>query len=253
MTVSAWPDWATRLVASGMAVEHRAPVVEKVRNRILDRFPHGDLADEFIATRKLHVACTRCHHGWMSRIDAMARPMALPLIKGAPAILAPKIQSALAAWITKTVMIAELASIDGPVTPQSDRTQMQKTSHPPKSWRIWAAHHAAPKCEARYVRHTASLGTASPMARKRPAANNTQSVTFGIGRILFHVMTSTVPGMKFELPFDAANTFRMLWPAGNTLAWPPQQSLRDHEMEAFTSAFDRDFGAPEVELVRAMG
>jgi hypothetical protein len=133
ITVSAWPEWATRLVAVEMAAQDVSLTAEKIRDRILDRLPQWHFNKDFIATRKLRVACARCHHGWMSRIDALARPMALSLIKGDPAILAPKLQAALAAWIAKTVMIAELASIDGPVTPRTEREQMRRALQPPKS------------------------------------------------------------------------------------------------------------------------
>ena len=155
--VSAWPDWATRLIASEMAVRTGSRLVSKVRDRILNHFPQWDLSDEFVATRKLQIACKRCHQGWMSRIDAMAKPMALPLIKGETAIIGPSSQAALAAWAAKTVMIAELTSTSGPVTPECERMELRQKQRPPQSWNIWAAFSNGVECEASYVRHTARL------------------------------------------------------------------------------------------------
>ena len=140
-------------------------LVSKVRDRILNHFPQWDLSDEFVATRKLQIACKRCHQGWMSRIDAMAKPMALPLIKGETAIIGPSSQAALAAWAAKTVMIAELTSTSGRVTPECERMELRQKQRPPQSWNIWAAFSNGVECEASYVRHTARL---RPMAPPTP-------------------------------------------------------------------------------------
>lgn len=248
ITVSAWPNWASCLVAKEMALQSASARVKAATHRILTNLPKWHLRDDFIATRKIHIACCRCHYGWMRRIDALARPMALPLIKGDAAILGHEMQRVLSAWIAKTVMIAELASTEGAVSTRKDRNALRLAVKPPDSWQIWAAHNGVGNCEACYVRHTARLA-GNPACNR--AANDTQSVTFGMGRILVHVMSSTVPGMKFELPATAGSAFQQLWPAGNAIAWPPKASLSEYDLAAFSTAFDRDFGTPEVEQIRA--
>lgn len=243
ITVSAWPDWATRLISIELAARYSLKTVEKVREQIFHALP-DELRGDFVATRKLRVACKRCHRGWMSRLDAQVRPMLVPLVLGRPVQFTPGVQTALSAWIAKSVMIAELASMEHPVTPLADREVLRAAMEPPPGWNIWIACNCARTWVARYVRHTAQLGGSSA---KNP---DTQSVTLGMGRILVHVMTSTVPGMKFELPSTTA-AFHFLWPRRGAISWPPGAALDQNEVEAFSDAFNRDFGRPQIEHIAA--
>jgi hypothetical protein len=243
IAVSAWPDWATRLIVEETDTRFGPRAVENVRSQILKALPRG-MREDFIAARKIRVACKRCHHGWMRRIDAQVRPLLIPLITGCELLLTPGAQRALAAWVAKTVMIAEFASNEGVITPDRERDTLRRTHEPPASWNIWIAKSSGRNWTARYVRHTAGLG---PVGRKG-VSKDTQSVTFGMGRILVHAMSSTVPGMKFELP-GKAETFHFLWSANKATLWPPRGTLDHREIEDFNHAFNRDFGTPEVEHI----
>jgi hypothetical protein len=227
-----------------MAARYSLRTVETVRDQILQALPAA-MREDFIAARKLRVACKRCHHGWMSRLDAQVRPLLAPLITDKEINLTPAAQRALAAWIAKTIMIAEFASAEGIVTPRADRVSLRTTMEPPQSWNIWIARNAGRNWVARYVRHTAALGAADP---KKGPQKDTQSTTLGMGRIIVHVMTSTVPGMKFELP-GRADSFHFLWPVRRAITWPPRSALDHEAVEDFNLAFNRDFGTPEVEHI----
>lgn len=241
--VSAWPEWATRLIAKEMASRFSLRVVESVQERILKAIPHG--REDFIATRKLRIACKRCHHGWMGRLDAQVRPLLLPLITGKDVTLTANAQKSLAAWIAKTIMIAEFASLDGVVTPRAQRESLRISLQAPLSWNIWIARNKGRNWVARYVRHVAGLGEVDA---KKGVQKDTQSITLGMGHVLVHVMTSTVPGMKFELPEKAAS-FHALWPVRSAITWPSRGALDHDDVEDFNLAFNRDFGTPEVEHI----
>lgn len=242
-SAAAWPEWATRLIGMELTAGYALGSVETMRARIFKAFPDG-MRDDFIAVRKLNVACKRCLHGWMGRIDAAVRPLLMPLITGRDVVLTLGAQRALAAWTAKTVMIAEFASAEGVVTPRTERAHLRATLEPPPNWNIWIARSAGRDWVARYVRHTAGLGQSGR------GAKDTQSVTLGMGRILVHVMTSTVPGMKFELP-ERAESFHFLWPVRRAIAWPPRNTLDHEAVETFNLGFNRDFGAPEVDHIIA--
>jgi hypothetical protein len=246
ITVSAWPEWATRLIAVQMAARYSLRAVENVKAQILEALPE-DLREDFIASRKLQVACKRCLHGWMSRLDAQVRPLLVPLVTGKELNLTPAAQRSLAAWIAKTIMIAEFASGDGVITPRVERETLRVTMEPPKSWNIWVARSSGRNWVARYVRHTAGLGATDT---KKGIQKDTQSITLGMGRIIVHVMASNVPGMKFELP-SKADSFHFLWPARKAISWPPRGALDHDEAEDFSLAFNRDFGTPEMEHIAA--
>lgn len=242
ITVSAWPEWATRLVTADTPDGN----VEKVKQEILGAWPSAHAAGEFVATRKLQVACEACHRGWMSRLDAQVRPLLLPLIGGAEITLTPGAQTALAAWIAKTIMIAEFASAQHVVTPKAERESLRQTRQAPASWNIWIAYNRDKNWSARYVRHSARLGPIGNPAKT--VQNDTQSVTLGMRSVLVHAMMSTVAGMNFELP-DNANSFQCLWPVSKTISWPPRGTLGPEEMDVFSQTISRDFGSPEVEHI----
>lgn len=243
IAVAAWPEWATRLITDEADTRFGPRAVESVRTQILKALPR-EMREDFIAARKIRVACKRCHHGWMRRIDAQVRPLFIPLVTGSELLLTLAVQRALAAWVAKTVMIAEFASSEGVITSDRERETLRRTGEPPASWNIWIAKSSGHHWAARYVRHTAGLG---PVGRKG-VTKDTQSVTLGMGRILVHAMSSTVPGMKFELP-GKAETFHFLWPVGKATVWPPRSTLDHHEVEDFNQGFNRDFGTPEVEHI----
>ncbi len=253
VTVSAWPDWATQLVADASAVRYSPEMIDKVTKQIITAAPQGYLREDFIATRKLRVACKRCHKGWMSRIDAKARSVLLPLIRGDGVVLLPAVQEALAAWIAKTIMITEFASTDRVVTPEAERAQLRQTTQAPRSWNIWIAYNNARNWEARYVRHAANLcGAISRISSDKRPVNDTHSVSLGMGKVLVHIMASTVSGMKFQLPNGRGEAFHTLWPVRDAISWPPRISLNKRQVESFSTTFNRDFGLPEVGLIGAV-
>jgi hypothetical protein len=246
ITVSAWPEWATRLIVEDSSPKNAASTVQRVKEEIFHALPSAP--KKFIATRKLRVACRKCHRGWMGRLDAQVRPLLLPLINGTQLELTPMAQKALAAWIAKTVMIAEFASHNTVITPRSERQSLRKAMAAPMSWNIWIAYNHSRDWVARYVRHSARLGPVEGAAKS--TQKDTQSVTLGMRSALVHVMMSTVAGMNFELP-ASVDSFHCLWPADKTISWPPRGTLSHDDMETFSEAFNRDFGSPEVEHIGA--
>src|SRR5712691_7894058 len=60
-----------------------------------------------MSTTKARVVCKRCNNGWMSRLEKKAKPILIPLIRGEKKTLDKESQKIVAAWIAKTVMVAE--------------------------------------------------------------------------------------------------------------------------------------------------
>jgi hypothetical protein len=52
--------------------------------------------------------CQNCNGGWMSRLEAQAKPLLEPMFDGKPKTLGPDEQVVLAAWTVKTLMMLDL-------------------------------------------------------------------------------------------------------------------------------------------------
>jgi hypothetical protein len=88
-----WPKWAQAAIVP----DQRG---KTIRNALHDGPPGEPFkaweAPVFEATLK--EVCVECNGGWMSKIEASAKPFALPLMLGRSIALAPEAQRELALW-----------------------------------------------------------------------------------------------------------------------------------------------------------
>src|SRR5579864_3378317 len=104
-----WPIWTRELIrrnadpvhvrAAFLVDTNASPVLEESRSR-----------QGAVNTLQVRVVCRKhCNGGWMSRLEAAAKPILTPLIIGQPTYLGQAEQAQVAAWITKTAMMLEFA------------------------------------------------------------------------------------------------------------------------------------------------
>src|ERR1022692_1424630 len=74
----------------------------------LNRVARRWTTEGFTAT--VRAVCDDCNHGWLSQLEAAAKPVLTPLILGQPAELSLDDQRLIAVWAFKTALVAMLSS-----------------------------------------------------------------------------------------------------------------------------------------------
>jgi hypothetical protein len=160
----------------------------------------------------------------MSGLETAAEPILIPLIAMKPnnLELSPSQQTILAQWIALKTLVAEHSS-DTYVTPQSPRTAFMGDRTIPANFRIRIGLHADPAWFGTgYRRQSITLAFRPSMRRPLDGPiKNVQTLTFSMGRLLVHVMSSEVPEFDMDNIFNVTPRMARLWPATDKpITWP---------------------------------
>jgi hypothetical protein len=71
------------------------------------RVASDDTVSEFTAPLIVRCVCKQCNNGWMSSLEASAKPMITEFLNDKPISLTPEQQRILALWATKMAMVGE--------------------------------------------------------------------------------------------------------------------------------------------------
>ena len=175
-------------------------------------------------TKKIQAVCVSCNTGWMSALENAVQPILTPLISTVPHTLTVSSIDILAKWIALKVMVGEHNHPKDAVTPAEDRAKFRSTLEIPSDFKIWIAKCGVVGWQSAYIRHTATLSL-TPDFQPHHRFKNTQSVTFGIGDLLIHVLHSTVTDLGADCSFEPAGVVIPLFPIVGSVNWPPIRSL----------------------------
>ena len=197
---------------------------------------------------QVRVVCANCNNGWMSIIQNEAKPYLIPLIQGARTLLSRDGQIKVATWITMATMTAEFltyAPRQIAITAE-ERNAFLNNPRPIGGWRIWIAFWDEPHRIPDQWTHTSSAiydPEDIPDVEHFDGApqTNTQTTTARIGKLFFHVMSSTDPRnvALWDWRDDprARSLLVPLWPIrGQFIVWPVH-SLTDADARRIGRAF----------------
>jgi hypothetical protein len=182
-------------------------------------------------TRKVRVVCQKCNGGWMSALEAQAKPLLLPLINGENGKISVEAQRVLATWASKTVMTAEFIHPKSAVIEVQERKLLMEHLLPPERWHVWMARYEGEVWRGLSMyQHSGTLDVPS-VSRPGGVSHYVESTTFGIGHVVFYVVATTwerihIPFLGFGVPGLAR-----ICPAPNLdIVWPPPFILGDAEV-----------------------
>lgn len=239
-----WPDWLRNYIPrtkssfySQSGILFRSSADTKTRRHSGD--PHS---------MRVRCVCARCNSGWMSVLQSQAKPILIPLLKGARHSLRKREQAMLATWITMFTMVAEYRLRPGELAAISadERRQFMETRRPLPNWKIWIGTINDDSWRGRYV-HTTLPVYESADPGKRSAAGvlipNTQTTTFVVDRLYVHVLSSSV--VKVEKQKISSRLVERIWPLiTKTIKWPLQPLVPADadwiSMAFFRSVVDRE-------------
>jgi hypothetical protein len=89
-----WPQWVSRHFAAPFKL---VDLSRDIPPRSMDTLD-----------AQVRRVCQGCNGGWMSQLEAQAKPLLEPMFDGNPVTLEPDVQAVLAAWTVKTLMMLDL-------------------------------------------------------------------------------------------------------------------------------------------------
>lgn len=209
------PDWLTQI---GLDLE---PSIHQAGP--LNTVPRQWSSKPFTTT--VRMVCANCNNGWLSQLEATARPVIAPLIRGESRRLPFDDQAVIAAWTCKTALVSLLMSSDearlngygvppgeyAALYAQRDRMQPLPFSQ------YWIGSYAGER-RASSIWVTPFVvevvGAESP--REVPSGYAT---TLTLGKLLVQGVRFTQPVLHVELTTSEWG-FLDIWPPTDTFPWP---------------------------------
>jgi hypothetical protein len=163
----------------------------------------------------------------MSRLENLARPIMISLIKGEKIRLSPHHQAIVATWATLKAMVAEYGDSEYVTTHHMQRKYLMRHRSPPATgWAIWIAHFHRQIWGPHWLSRP-FLAVSDERIARYPGGLapyfNSHSTTQVIGQLFIQIVRSPVPNFvdrwRFSLPRGQA-LFRIWPPSGYSIPWP---------------------------------
>lgn len=176
--------------------------------------------------------CAPCNNGWMSALEADAKPLLSPMIEGKPMGLSAREQKFAATWAAKTAAMLGLTHSSGPVVPAADVTALFATREPPRNALVWLGAYEG-EWSGWYSGDVIGLG---PRANPDGFA---YCATLVLGRLVFQVLGSDLAEAMTPLSAPEAGRLSIqIWPDPRPLvSWPPDFAILDAGLEMFAGQF----------------
>jgi hypothetical protein len=164
--------------------------------------------------------CQTCNGGWMNDIEAQAMPYLSRLIAGQQLQLNRVELTAIATWVFKTALMAQLTSVEGIAALGAVYRSFYVARHPPESCVIWVAAHGAEDWALRFELVAALVVTEEDISVSPSDPINTVSATLGLGHVLFNTVFTARASVSYP-PLDEIHpAVSRLWPAADMMAVP---------------------------------
>lgn len=185
--------------------------------------------------------CRACNSGWMSQLEAKARPPLLRLITGQRIVLTPDESLIVAQWLCKMVVVHEgLADAHHQISTPQQRAQVA-AGVPPPTWliRIGRVSDFETTFTFRFGNHRTFLD--GPEAGHRATTILLRFEAF-VGQVLVNDLHERpeVDGML------GGEKFSVDAPTAEAISWPPQQALRQDWLEIVQDVIPSPNVDPEV-------
>lgn len=173
-------------------------------------------------TLKLKVVCRGCNNGWMSEIEAAAKPYLERMLLGQRTSLDDIAQLHIARWLTLKMMVFERNDPSSAVFTRTQTVAFAENKSPPDYMKIWLfwTHDPYPRINRGFT----SLFKTMPKTVRESLSANTQTFLLGAGRLLAYAENSHLPAVQIH---RVSKVFgKPLWPPrGRELVWPPMRAL----------------------------
>lgn len=224
----------------------RSAVGEQVRLPLPSR--SWEVKQGSIFSLWLHIVCRDCNNRWMHDLEDTTGPLLLTLIGSRPGRIPNVGQHLLARWLIKTTMVAEYMSPENVTFSPDDRRKMRNSLQIPKGCQIWIGTTTGLRWR-KAIEHVSSHGF-ELIDPRRPHAppitlGNAQVTFFGLNTFLAIVFSSSAGAIvQLKVQGECVTGLQQIWPIIHPLMKFPTFPLRDEEIDAAHSWFERMLNPP---------
>jgi hypothetical protein len=186
-----WPDWLKRFLPRKATTHHTTNMSAIAGNEVLAPEPQLTRQTGDIKSRRLRVVCRACNNGWMGRLQEVAKPKLVPLLRGTWSELSAGDCEALSAWAVMFTIIVERLDVNTAAVTAAERRVFSLDRRPPANWIVWAG-----RCEhwPPWDFYHRGWGLFSePSAIFMSNEHCSQTTTFKVGKLLLHTYSTTAP------------------------------------------------------------
>jgi hypothetical protein len=206
-------------------------------------------APPFSASRK--VVCKKCNTGWMSRLEAVSKPLLKALILGETRLIETFAQPLLATWAYKTTLVQDAAVMAEQKLWPFFYEDLHLNRLPHAQAQVWTARYDWQSGDGDLL----SSYRARMDRRKSPDTGERLddgprmfTGVFTLGCVLFvtcvgHDSAQPAVPIQADIDFgDAGSKLARIWPVSYSFSWPPSgQSFALAEFEKFREPRPREW------------
>ena len=232
-----WPDWLDKVLPK-TATHHEQETGQFNTFKTTVPGPKHSVRIEqgHARTRKPRNTCMRCNGGWMSVIEASARPCGTRLILDSPQLMDLSDQTAISSLLTLIAMRLEFL---GDMRAISDRERERLRTHrePTDNWKIWISAFRGNDGDQHWSRTYAAQLETKPTDKVGPEHCNVRVTTLVIGKLCAHLFYSPIIDFQGYAGIDLTQ----IWPRRHLYEDTSQLSLLNGKDTLFLhEAFARE-------------
>jgi hypothetical protein len=221
-----WPQWLGRELGSGAWEMSRSGTV---------------LAPAEWTNARLDVTvncvCAGCNGGWMSRLEARAKPLLLPMIEDyRRTALSPDDQSFVGIWATKTAMMLGCLHPERMVWDSAQLAAFAETLTPPTGTVVRLA--LADGSISVFYRHNLITLTGATTGREILCFSSTSSMKHLVVQVFGH---ESGEGVVPHASAPDADYVTQVWPSTSfDVTWPPPNGFNAEGLRSLADAYVRE-------------
>jgi hypothetical protein len=188
----------------------------------------------FPAQQTVQGVCEVCNNGWLSDVQAAARPTLLPLFtKPRRRVVGVEAQRALVTWAYRAALLVGVKAGDAAI-PKSDLHDFFRTREPPVTSEVvmvLSAHRGYTYLDHRLIR-------VQEAGQPRPVATNGSATLVCVGHAGFYVVrwddVKPQTGLN-RLYGSYRRSVATIRPSDIPVLWPPQVALDHHRLDSLAN------------------
>jgi hypothetical protein len=204
-----FPDWSQPFLNSDAGPGTHTRTIIRADGETTKE--HRDLP----ATATVRSVCGSCNNGWMSALEANAKPYLVSMLRDHRRTYYGGGQTLLATWAVKTAVVA--GSKFKPETPGVFYRDLHESGAPSETTRVWLG--ATPWTNFHYVDYRPLK--VSRVGEPPVTSENAFAGLLAVGTVVFYVVSWLENVPNFEPVEKYRDSLLAVWPYSRPRTWPP--------------------------------